>query len=417
MSFTPSAADCRLIDRVQHESLRYFWDFAHPVSFMARDRARSAEDPGDDTGATGGTGMGIMAILAGVERGWLARDAAARRLLTLAEFLLAAERHHGALPHFVNAATGRTIAFSPQDNGGDLVETAFLVQGLLAARQYFDRDGDEALLRSAIDRLWLEVEWDWYTRGGGEALYWHWSPTAGWVLDHPIRGWNECLIVYLLAVASPSHGVDPALYHSGFASGPGFENGESYYGFELPLGPPYGGPLFFAHYSFLGLDPRGLCDRYADYFAQNLAHTRINHAHCTINPGGFAGYGPDCWGLTASDDETGYVAHAPDNDTGVITPSAALASFPYVPALAMAALRRFAAHAEGRLWGRWGLVDAFRPSTGWIAGTHLAIDQGPIVAMIENWRSALLWRLFMSCPEIAPALARLGFWYRTGDGM
>ncbi len=402
--------DIELIDHVQRESLRFFWEFAHPVSFMARDRSRSADDPGDDVVTTGGTGMGVMAIIVGVERGWLPRDEAVRRLSILTRFLLEGDRFHGVVPHFMNGSTGKVTPFSPVDNGGDLVEAGFLLQGLLTARQYFSgADEAETALRDMINRLWHETEWDWHTQGGQGVLYWHWSPDFGWQANHQIRGWNECLITYVLAASSPTHPISPETYHSGFAQGPDFRNGRDYDGVVLPLGPDQGGPLFFTHYSFMGLDPHGLSDRYADYWAQNLAHCRINHAHCVRNPGGFKGYSATCWGLTASDDDRGYTAHAPDVDTGVISPTAALSSFPYVPDLAMAALRHFSDTIGAKLVTRFGFADAFNQTTGWFAETNLAIDQGPIVVMIENWRSGLLWRLFMSCPEIQHGLRRLGF--------
>jgi len=402
--------DSALLDEVQHRTFGYFWDFGHPVSGLARDRARGDDDPGDDVVAVGGSGFGVMAILVAVERGWVTRAEALDRLLTMTDFLERAGRFHGVFPHFMDGATGQAIAFGPQDDGGDLVETAYLMQGLLTARQYFDGVGDgEAELRDRIDRLWGAVEWSWHTRGGEPVLYWHWSPAHGWAMNHRIRGWNECLIVYVLAAGAPLHAIAPEVYHQGWAGGPDFRNGRRYHGIELPLGPAYGGPLFFAHYSFLGLDPRGLVDRYADYWAQNDAHVRINAAHCRLNPGGFAGYGPDCWGLTASDDDQGYAAHDPANDRGVIAPTAALSSLPYWPEGAMSALRHFRHGLGERIWGRYGFADAFNESQDWYATSFLAIDQGPIVCMIENHRSGLLWRLFMSAPEVRRGLLRLGF--------
>ena len=232
-----------------------------------------------------------MAIIVGVDRGWLARDAALERLANSLGFLKRADRFHGAFPHWLDGATGRAIRFSPKDDGGDIVETAFLIAGLLAARQYFDRDREEErALREKIDELWRAVEWDWYTQGA-DVLYWHWSPTHAWAMNHAIRGWNECLVAYVLAAGSPTHAIDPEIYHRGWASGPHFKNGTEHFATRLPLGPPYGGPLFFTHYSFLGIDPRGLKDRYADYWEQNVAHTSINRAHCIANPNRFEGYG------------------------------------------------------------------------------------------------------------------------------
>ena len=399
-----------LLDLVQRQTLRYFWDFAHPACGLARERSNRGPDYGPEVVTTGGSGFGVMAIIAGVARGWIGRAAALERLLTMVRFLLEADRYHGILPHFLHGDTGRTIPFSPKDDGGDLVETAFLLAGLLAARQYFDRhDAQESELRTRIDQLWEEAEWSWHTAGRADVLYWHWSPNHGWSMNLEVRGWNECLLAYVLAASAPRHPIDPEVYHRGWAAGRDFRNGREFYGIRLPLGPDYGGPLFFAHYSFLGLDPRGLKDRYADYWEQNVAHVLINREHCIRNPNRFQGYGPDCWGLTASDDPLGYRAHAPDRDLGVIAPTAALSSFPYAPEHAMRALRHFYHDLGDRIWGDYGFVDAFSETQDWYARSHLAIDQGPIVAMIENHRTGLLWHLLMSCPEIQAGLRRLGF--------
>ncbi len=400
-------ADEALLDLVQRQTLSYFRDFAHPASGMARERSNPM--PGydfRDTVTTGGTGFGIMAMLAGAERGFLPRSEVRARVRGIVAFLARAQSHHGVFPHFLHGATGAVVPFSEKDDGGDLVETSFLIAGLLCARQYF-AEADAADLRGEIDRLWYAVEWDWHARG--DVLYWHWSPRHGWAMNHRITGWNECLITYLLAVASPSHPASPAAYHRGWTDSPVFGNGRRYHGIELPLGPPQGGPLFFSHYSFLGLDPRGLRDRYADYWQQNRAHTLINRAHCLANPHGHAGYGATCWGLTACDGDAGYDAFSPENDRGVIAPTAALSAMPYAPAESMQALRHFYEDRGNQLWRRHGFADAFNPSRGWVADGNLAIDQGPIVVMIENHRSALLWELFMSCPEVLAAVRILGF--------
>jgi hypothetical protein len=400
----PQAPEAALLDAVQRQTLRYFWDFAHPVSGLARERSNATPD----LVSSGGSGFGLMAILVGIERGWIEREEGLDRLATLVRFLAAADRHHGVFPHWLHGGSGRTVRFAPKDDGGDLVETSFLMAGLLAVRQYFGGvEPRERELRELIDMLWRGVEWDWYTRGEA-VLYWHWSPVHGWAMNHPIRGWNECLVTYLLAASSPTHAIGPAVYHRGFAEGPAFLNGRPYYGMTLPLGPDGGGALFFAHYSFLGIDPRGLSDRYADYWRQNRVHTLVNRAYCIANPKGFAGYGADCWGLTASDSIDGYVGHSPTDDRGVITPSAALSSYPYTPNESLAALRHFAALGE-RLWGAYGFRDAFSHAADWYAPSYIAIDEGPIVVMIENHRSRLLWRLLMGCPEVQRGLAALGF--------
>jgi hypothetical protein len=313
-------------------------------------------------------------------------------------------------PHFMHGDTGATIPFSRKDDGADLVETSFLFQGLLCARAYFDRDApDEARLRQRVTYLWHEAEWDWFTQGGRKALTWHWSPTNGFALNHEIRGWNECLIAYVLAASAPRYAVAADAYHEGWAAGREFLNRRSFEGVELPLGPDGGGPLFLAHFSFCGVDPRGLSDAYADYWRQNVNHTAINHAFCLRNPNSYKGYGPNCWGLSAGDTFAGYAANAPGNDSGVISPSGALSSFPYAPEKAMAALRHFYEDLGDKIWGRFGLVDGFSEQRNWYADTYLAISQGPTVVMIENYRSGLLWKLFMGIPEIQAGMKKLGF--------
>ena len=399
-----------LLEAVQRQTFRFFVEGSHPVSGLAPDRRASRDEPDDDLIGSGGSGFGIMAHIVAVERGWMTREEAVDRIGRMVDVLIKATCYHGAFPHFMNGRTGATIPFSRKDDGGDIVETSYLVMGLLCARQYFIGDGAaEKRLRQRIGYIWGEVEWNWYTQGGRKLLYWHWSPNNGWVLDHEIHGWNECLITYVLGASSPRYPIDAQVYHRCFASSRDYINGRPYYGIELPLGPTLGGPLFFAHYSFCGLDPRGLKDRYADYWEQTLRHVSVNRAHCIANPNGHKGYGEALWGLTASDDPHGYDAHAPDNDNGTISPTAALASYPYAPKEALAVMRHLLAEHGDRAWGRYGFIDALNPSLDWYAETFLAIDQGPIIVMIENHRTELLWRLFMSVPEVQAGLRRLDF--------
>lgn len=394
-----------LLEKVQHQTFKYFFDFAHPASGMARERNTSG-----DIVTTGGSGFGLMALVVGMERGFITREEGLIQIEKTIGFLETCDRYHGAWPHWLNGASGKTVPFSPKDNGADLVETAYMVQGLITMREYLDeRHPEEKALVDRINTLWMEVEWDWFTRSGEEVLYWHWSPGFEWEMNMPIRGHNETLIAYVLAAASPTHPIDPVVYHQGYARNGDIRNGESYYGIELPLGEALGGPLFFSQYSFLGLDPRNLVDRYADYWEQNVNHTLINRAYCMENPKGFKGYGENCWGLTASDNPQGYSAHSPTNDLGVITPSAAISSIPYTPGHSKKAIRDFYYEHGDSLWGLYGFQDAFNLSENWWADSYLAIDQGPIVVMIENFRSGLLWDLFMSAPEINKGLVRLDF--------
>src|SRR5882724_12710968 len=403
-------SDSDLLDLVQKQTFRYFWNYAHPVSGLARERSNVAYNYGDEACAIGGTGFGIMAIVVATERKWVPRDSAVNRLLKMVNFLLTANSYHGIFPHFMNGGTGVTIPFGRKDDAADIVETSYLFEGLLCARQYFNLNiKNENELRNRINWLWEGAEWNWHTRGGLDLLYWHWSPNNGWSMNFEIRGWNECFITYVLAASSPSYAINASVYHHCWAESNHFRNDREYYGIRLPLGFEYGGPLFFAHYSFLGLDPHGLKDQYADYWEQNRNHTLINREHCVRNPNHFKGYGPDCWGLTASDNYEGYNAHSPDNDLAVITPSAALSSFPYTPQYSMQALRYFYDKLGDKIWGEYGFTDAFSESKDWYARSYLAIDEGPIVVMIENYRSGLLWKLFMSCPEIRGGLKKLGF--------
>lgn len=400
-------SDVQLLDMIQQQTLKYFWDFAHPVSFMARERSNPVANYDHlETVTTGGTGFGVMALIAGVERGWLDRKAVRGRLHKMLDFLDASPTYHGAFPHFMNGSTGAIIPFSERDDGADLVETSFLMMGLLSARQYFARDKP---LADKINKLFHAVEWDFFTRGQPDQLYWHWSPKHEWAMNLPIRGWNECLITYVMAASSPTHPIHPDSYHQGWAGGAEFKNGEHSGNLVLPLGPKGGGPLFMSQYSFLGIDPRGLRDRYADYWLQNTNHTLINYQHCVTNPHQHTGYGPDCWGLTACDAINSYDAHSPIKDTGVIAPTAALSAFPYTPVESMRALRHFHEVLGDTIRGPYGFRDSFHQGKNWQAAGHLAIDQGPIVVMIENHRSGLLWKLLMSCPELRHGLKVLSF--------
>lgn len=404
-------SDSVLLDIVQRQTFRYFWDFAHPVSGMARERSNTSFGYGDETVTTGGTGFGIMSLIVAVERKWIDRDTAAKFMLKMVNFLLKAQSYHGAFPHWMDGATGKTIPFSRKDDGADLVETSFLFQGLLCARQYFNSNNEtEKELRNRISWMWPDIEWNWFTKGQ-DVLYWHWSANNGWAMDFPVRGFNECLIMYILAASSPNekYQVPSSVYHRGWAQSDFFKNGKDFYGITLPLGFDYGGPLFFSHYSFVGLDPRGLKDRYANYWEQNKNHTLINREHCLRNPNKFKGYGENCWGLTASDTYNGYAAHSPAEDLGTISPTAALSAFPYTPEYSMKALKHFYYDLGEKIWSEYGFIDAFNETKNWYASSHLAIDQGPIIVMIENYRSGLLWKLFMSCPEIKMGLKKLDF--------
>ncbi len=403
----PIISDEELMTLVQEQTFKYFWDFAHPVSGMALERNTST-----NTVTSGGSGFGLMAMIVGVERGFITRQEAVERWQKIMDFLEGADRFHGVWAHWMDGTTGAVRPFSEFDDGGDLVETAFLVEGMLTVRQYLDdNDPGEAALIDQINRLWTAVEWDWHRQGDQDVLYWHWSPRHAWRINLPLRGYNEGLITYILAAGAPTHSIPASVYDQGWARNGGIRNGSEFYNIELPLGPGLGGPLFFEHYSFLGVNPRNLEDQYASYWDQAVNHTLINRSYCVDNPQDYVGYSEQCWGLTASDGNAGYSAHSPSNDRGVITPTAALSSFPYTPIESMEAMRFFYYSIGDRLWGDMGFYDAFNLTEGWTASSYLAIDQGPIICMIENHRTGLLWDLLMSAPEVQTGLDKLGFSY------
>lgn len=402
----PRISDEELLTRIQRQTFNYFRDFSHPLSGMARERNSSGE-----VVTTGGTGFGIMSLLVGIHRQFISREEGLPQIARITTFLKdKCERYHGAFAHWVNGTTGATVPFSSRDDGGDLVETSLLMQGLLAARQYFDRNtAEEVRLRNDINELWDAVDWAWYTQEKN-TLYWHWSKQYGFQMNLKVSGWNEALITYVLAASSRTHAIEKSVYDEGWARSGAMKNGSTYLGIPLPLGPAMGGPLFFAHYSFLGLNPNGLTDAYAHYFDQNKAHARINQKYCTDNPKQFYGYGEACWGLTASDDnKSGYAVHSPTFDNGVIAPTAAISSLPYLPEESMKAIRFFYYTLGDKIFKDYGFMDAFNLSDLWFSHSFLAIDQGPQIIMIENYRSGFIWDLFMSCPEIKAGLTKLGF--------
>ncbi len=409
--------DDDLMTMVQEATFDYFWDFAHPVSKLTREGFRHASN----ITASGGTGMGLMAIVVGVERGFVTRAAAAQRILEMLTFLdESTVRYHGAWSHWIDGNTGATIAFAgPQDNGGDLVETAYLCQGFLTVRQYFDDTVDpvETEIRNRATSMWEGVEWDWYRRfAGSDVLYWHWSPDFGWALNMTVTGYNEAMIVYLLAMASPTHFMPASSYLGGWAAPAGYANGSFYFGIEQPVGPPVGGPLFFTHYSFLGFDPRYKQDGFTDYFVNSRNISLIHQAYADANPLNFEGYNAWMWGLTASTSPPpwDYLAHSPLNDVGTISPTAALSAMPFVPSESLKSTRYLYDTFGPALFSTYGFLDAINLQENWISDTFLAIDQGPIIVMIENYRSALCWNLFMANPEIRPAILAAG-WTLSSD--
>jgi len=418
--------DDELLTMLQEAAFHYYWEAAAPNSGMAFENL-----PGDDRiVAMGASGFGVMAVLVGVERHFITRDQGRERLEKIVSFLEKAPKYHGAWSHYMNDATGETMPlFGMLDNGGDIIETSFMIQGLLTARQYFNgTDAREQALHQRISNLWEGVEWNWYRDKPDSAfLYWHWSPQWSYQIHHPLIGFNESLIAYLLAIGSPTHSVPASMYYSGWASqsaraleyragwsgspdGNHYKNEKTYYDIKLDVGVGSGGPLFFTHYSFLGFDPHLIQDKYTNsYFDNNRNIALINRAWCMDNPKHYQGYGADAWGLTASFGPNGYTTPAPDkaNDEGTITLTGALASFPYTPEASMAAFKHYYRDLGAELWGIYGPRDNYNPTLHWVSSHYMGLNQAPIVVMVENYRSGLLWKTFMSNPEATAALKKL----------
>jgi exo beta-1,2-glucooligosaccharide sophorohydrolase (non-reducing end) len=422
---TRTMMDDELLTMVQEANFRFYWEGNEKVSGLSRENI-----PGrHNMIAIGASGFGILALITGTERNFITRDMAIDRFTQIVSFLEKAETHHGVYPHFMDGPTGKTEPFfGRRDNGGDLVETSFLMQGLLTARAYFNRDNEkEKNIRDKITAIWKKTEWDWYRRTpNSKYLFWHWSPDQAWVIDHKLIGWNETMITYLLAIASPTHGVPGSMYYSGWASqdkeaqdyrkgwgqtgdGMMYTNGKTYHGIKLDVGVNKGGPLFFVHYSFLGYDPHKLTDKYTNYFDNNRNIALINYKYCVENPGGFKGYGDSCWGLTAADGPWHYSASEPVpwQDDGKMAPTGALASFPYTPEESMKALKNYYYNYGKFLWGEYGFRDAFNLSQNWCSEIYMGLNQAPVTVMIENYRTGLLWKLFMSDPDVQNGLKKI----------
>jgi hypothetical protein len=422
---THSMTDDELLTMLQEACFRYYWEGAHPDSGMTRENL-----PGNDRiVATGASGFGVMALVVGVERGFITREQGVERLNKITAFLEKAPRYHGAWSHFMDGKTGESLGvFDVIDSGGDLVESSFMMQGLLAARQYFSRDnGQEKQLAQRITRLWEGMEWDWYRKSpDSDAIYWHWTPAWSWFINHRLTGFNETMIVYLLAIASPTHPVSSDLYYSGWAgqseaaalyrkawsgsvAGDHYTNGTSYYGIKLDVGVGSGGPLFFAHYSYLGFDPHALTDLYTNYFENNRNLALINRAYCVANPEKRKGFGADAWGLSAADGPWGYNAAGPSamEDKGTLAPTGALASFPYTPEASMEAFKHFYRDLGDRLWGIYGPIDSYNQDEDWWSPIYMGLNQAPIVVMVENYRTGLVWKNFQANSEIQAMLKKL----------
>jgi exo beta-1,2-glucooligosaccharide sophorohydrolase (non-reducing end) len=411
---THTMTDNELLTMVQEASFQYYWDGAEPNSGLARESI-----PGDpDMIAVGGSGFGIMALIVGAERGFASREQIVDRMLRITAFLAKADRYHGAWPHFLSGSTGKLLPnFGLYDDGADLVETSFLMEGLLSARGYFTRDTPrERQLRDEITALWRGVEWDWFNATPKrDALYWHWSPDFGFHTANRVGGWNETLMPYLLGIASPTHPIPASLYYTGWAAegNPARKFGQpsTMYGIPLTVADPNGttGPLFFTHYSFMGYDPRGVRDKYANYFVNNRNMSIIQQRYAIENPHHYKGYGADDWGFSAVTGPQGYRAyHPPLTDDGTIAPTAAMGAYAYTPEVSLLALKHFYRDLGPELFDVYCFRNAFNETEDWYTIPELALNQAPQTVMIENGRTGLIWKSFMSNPEMRAMQQAIG---------
>lgn len=418
LPLSSNISDSDLLELTQKNAFKYFWNYAESNSGCARERYH-VDNPDLDahTIATGGTGFGLMSIIVAIENNYITRNKGVERINKIINFLDKADRFHGAWPHWIDGLTGHVIPFSSTDDGGDIVETAYLCQGLICVKEYLKNGSpSEKAIADKAKSLWQSVEWNWYTQGQN-VLYWHWSPNYGYS-NLKLVGYNEVLITYILAASSPNYSISKTVYSNGWASNGGIISSNTKYGIPLVVkhqgAQEYGGPLFWAHYSYLGLNPTYLSDEFVNYWDVNYNQITIDYKYCVSNPLNYKDYGPNCWGLTASysrnsDGSIGYSAHKPNNDLGVISPTAAISSIVYTPDKSISALHYFYNHKD-KLLGPAGFYDAFSPQYNfWVAKAYLAIDQGPIIIMIENYKTKLIWNLFMNNSNVKNGLNKLNF--------
>lgn len=413
-----------LLSMVQQACFRYYWQGAEKASGLALECIPGRQN----MIATGASGFGLMALIVVMDRQFISRKAGVQRLQKIISFLAKADNFHGAIPHFIDGPSGKTEPFfGTKDNGADLVETSFFVQGLLAVRAYLNPAvAEEKNIIHAITKFWEKIEWRWYRQtADSKYLYWHWSPDQAWVIHHPLIGFNETMITYLLAISSPTFGVPASMYYSGFASqdtmaqeyrgwgnsayGRMYSNGESFNGITLPVGVSNGGPLFFTHYSYMAWDPKSITDKYTNYFDNNKAIATINYRYSLQNPNNESAIGSEGWGFTASDGPTNYFADEPiqQREDGKITPTGAIASMPYLPQESMAALKKYYNDYGKFLWGEYGFRDACNIDKNWCSDIFMGLNQAPMVVMIENYRTGLIWKLFMSNKDVQTGLQKL----------
>jgi len=393
-----------VMDEQEQKVVNLFFQGAEPNSGMAyNDPSRKS------VMATGATGFGIMTLIAGVERGWISREDAANHIVKIVRFLKKAERYEGAWAHWYNVK-GEIVPFGNQNDAGEIIETTFMMGGLLTACEYFNGSSEaEKEIRTTTNEFWNTINWSHFVKDG--KFYWIWHRDTG-KYELPISGWNETLLAYILAMAAPAgHDVPVSVYKSCWQGSKNFYHaGREYYGYPLPLGGNYGEALFLAHYSMFGMDPRKMEDSYCFYWQQNQNHTMINRHYCINEAPEEYAYDANNWGLTACagcGSHPDYVARQPQNDDGVISPAAALGSFPYTPFYSTQVMLNLKSKYPA-INGKYGFYASYCPAEKATAKNYLSMEQAPIAIMMENYRSGLLWSLLMKNEHVQRGLQLAG---------
>ena len=402
----PKISDEALLDSVQKASFNYYLEHASTTSGLLGDVSSEAPDART---TFGGTGFALMTFPGAVNRGFITRSQALFKVQQMVSFVNSkVSVYKGVFPAWVNGITGKSQYWNGLD-GWDVPNTAFFIMGMLTVRQYFDgTSAEETKLREDITSLYNKIEWPWY-HNSQNFIYWSYNPTAGWIL--PVRGWVETLVMYVLAAGSPTHPIDKSVYEIGWTRNGNFVNGKQFYGYTLPLGQDYGGQAYLNQFSFLGINPNGLTDQYADYGIQAKNASLIGYEYCKAQHTEYPFYCDSVWGITAGASANGYIQESPSNDQGYIYPSASLASFPYSPVESMKAMKYFYYKLGNLIWTKYGFTDSFSFSVEpyWVSNEVFSYDQMNTIVGIENYRSGLPWKLFTSCPEVQTGLKQLGF--------
>ena len=412
---------------LQERTFHYFWDLTDHETGLVPDRAPTAS-----FSSVAATGFGLTAYIVGVERDFISREEAATRVLNTLKFHYEAPQgeqvsgiigYKGFFYHFLDPATGHRF----KEVELSTIDTGLLMAGILSCQSYFNRpNATEKAIRELADKLYRRVEWDWALNDNG-TLSMGWFPEKGFI-EHSWQGYNEAMILLVLAIASPTHPI-PAESWTKWTKTYRWANFQGYEYVNF-------GPLFGHQYSHMYVDFRGIQDEYMrskgiDYFENSKRATLANRAYCIENPGGFIGYGPDLWGLTACDGpfngekETaigavqfaGYWARAAAineiRDDGTIAPTAAGGSLAFTPQESLAALMHMKNEYGDRLYGEYGFKDAFNltypEQSGWFDKDYLGIDQGPILIQAENYRTELIWSIMKENPYIVEGLKKAGF--------